>query len=310
MREIPGIPAFVVNKQKIPILLGLILSLVALPANVGCIKKRIKAQVSAKILQARTASFDELIDILKRYDQIRDLSSNALRAKLSYGKWESGEVDRYRDAPGYILLRRPGSTHLRIQNFVTKTTVLDILSVGNEFSAWIPSRNKFYQGDNSAKELVSKDLPNGIPFRGTHIFEAIFPQSMQLDAPELLISLEEAVDTEAKYYILSQYKRGSAPRIHAIRKIWIERSELAIARQQIYMEDGRLISDIKYSVLEPVNEFLLPLKINIDRPLDGYALELEFRSRSWRINSNLPDDGFVLKPPEGAEIIQLKEKVQ
>jgi hypothetical protein len=309
MREIPGISGLTVSNQKIPMLLGLILCLIALTATTGCVKKKIRMQVSAKILQAKTASFDELISIVKKYDQIRELSSNGLKAKLTYGKWESGEMERYRDAPGYILLRKPDSTHLRILNFVTKTTVLDILSVGNEFSVWIPSQNKFYLGDNNAKELVSEDLPNGIPFRGGHIFEAIFPQSLKLDAPELLISLEEATDPEAKYYVLSQYKKGAVSRIHAIRRIWIERSELAVARQQIYLDDGRLASDIKYSTMEHVNEFLLPLKINIDRPLDGYTLELEFKSNSWRINNDLPDDAFILKPPEGAEIVHFKEKV-
>ena len=46
--------------------------------------------------------------------------------------------------------------------------------------------------------------------------------------------------------------------------------------------------------------------IHIDRPLDGYALNLEFKS--WRIDPDLPDNAFSLKLPEGVQIIHLVEK--
>jgi hypothetical protein len=93
-----------------------------------------------------------------------------------------------------------------------------------------------------------------------------------------------------------------------MRRIWIERSELAIARQQIFQEDGQIVSDIQYSGMERTNDaFLLPLKIHLDRPLDGYALNMEFKSKSWRVNSGLPDSAFVQPPPNGAQIVHLKE---
>ncbi len=51
---------------------------------------------------------------------------------------------------------------------------------------------------------------------------------------------------------------------------------------------------------------LLPLSIKIERPLDGYSLDLEFGS--WRLNPDLSDKDFVLTPPPGAEIVELREK--
>jgi len=50
----------------------------------------------------------------------------------------------------------------------------------------------------------------------------------------------------------------------------------------------------------------LPLKMHIDRPLDGYALDMEFKN--WRINPDLADNAFILTPPEGAQIIHLIDK--
>lgn len=311
MREILKIPVLTANGLRMPFLFGLMISLSVPIFSDGCrVKEKIEFEVPPKISQAKTAAYDELLDIVKNYEQIRELSSNDLKVGFTYGKRESGKLEKYRDGSGYILLRRPDSIHLVIQNPLTKTQLFNVLSVGNEFKVWYPRENKFYVGDNRAKELVSEDLPNGIPFRGTHIYEAIFPQGIRLDLPELRISMEEATDETAKYYVLSIYKEGVPSRIYPVRKFWIERSELVIARQQVYLEDGRLVSDIHYSDMEQVNGFLLPLKILIDRPVDGYELKLEFKSKSWRINNNLPDEGFILNPPEGAELIYLKEKVQ
>ncbi len=312
MREILDIPALAANKQRIPILLGHFLFIVALAATGGCkIKETIKTEVPPKILAARTASFDELLGIIKSYEQIRNLSANEIKIGLTYyGKKESGVLEKYHNAPGYILLRRPNSVHLVIQNPVTKTIVFDVLSLGNDLRVWYPGKNRFYIGDNRARELVTDESSDAIPIRGSHIFEAVFPQSIRLDSQELRISMEEAFDPGAKYYVLSIYREGVAPRIYTIRRIWIERSQMAIARQQMFLEDGQLASDIEYPDLERVGDFWLPRKIVIDRPLDGYLLNLEFKSKSWRINTDLPDNAFVLTPPEGAETVHLKEKVQ
>jgi len=189
-------------------------------------------------------------------------------------------------------------------------TILDMLSIGDELSAWVPDKNKFYMGKNSANELVSDDLPEGFTMRGTHLFEAIFPQSMRTDSPGIRISKEDAIDARSKYYIISFYKDDGSRRIRTIRKIWIERFLMAIVRQQFFIEDGQVESDIEYSDIEQVDGFSLPLKIHMDRPREGYAATMEFKSKSWRINSGLPDNAFILKPPEGAEIVHLKDKTR
>ena len=56
--------------------------------------------------------------------------------------------------------------------------------------------------------------------------------------------MEEESDPGAKYYVLSVYREGATKRIHTVRKIWIERSSLSIARQQVYLDEGQLVSDI------------------------------------------------------------------
>ena len=277
--------------------------------NAACsIKKTVKTGVSPKILNAQTATFEELLGILRGYDNINSLSSNDLRITLTTGKRESGEAQVYRSSPGYILLRRPDSLRLVVQLPVTKTAVLDLLSAGDDFSAWIPRENKFFTGINSAKVLVAEDLPDApdLTIRATHIFEAILPRSIALDAEGIRIAPEEAGDAEAKYYVLSVYRESAGPLMLPVRKVWIERSRLTVSRQQVYGDEGRMVSDITYAQGPPVDGFALPVKIRMDRPLDGYTLDLEFKT--WRVNPDLPDKAFVLEPPPGAQIVPLKEK--
>jgi hypothetical protein len=81
---------------------------------------------------------------------------------------------------------------------------------------------------------------------------------------------------------------------------------MKVARQQVYLEEGTLESDIRYSGDTPVGGHYLPGRMHIDRPVDGYALDLEFKS--WRIDPDLPDNAFDLNLPEGVQTRRLTEK--
>jgi outer membrane lipoprotein-sorting protein len=307
MKEPLEMPQLRATLFRIPRVAYVVLSLLAFS---GCgIKKTVKIEVPQKILSAKAASFEDLLSMLQRYDRIRSLSSS-LDITYSYGKKESGVIQEIKKQPGYIVLRRPNSTHLVVQNFVTKTRELEVLSVEDDLSIYYRHDNVLYVGKNSAKNLTveSGDSSNGfqVPIRGEHIFEAVFPQSIQLGAPGLLYSMEEEADAEAKYYVLSVYREGTGKRIYVLRKIWIERSAMAIARQQVFLDEGQIASDITYSGETEVDGFKLPLRMHIDRPLDGYSLSLDFKS--WRIDPDLPDNAFSLKLPEGVKIIHLVEK--
>ena len=310
MREILEIPLYTAKRRWIPFLVCLVLSMLVSLATFGCtIKKTIKIEVPQKILQAKTASFEELLGMLQRYDRIHSLSSS-LDVTYFSGKKESGVIQEIRKQPGYILLRRPNSTRLVVQNFVTGTRELEVLSVEDDLSIYYRRENALYIGKNSAKDLIAENGGNSagftVPIRGEHIYEAIFPQSIQINAPGFLYSKEEESDPGAKYYVLNVYREGATKRIHVVRKIWIERSSLSVARQQVYLDEGQMVSDIIYSDEIEVDGLKLPLRIRIDRPLDGYALNLEFKS--WRIDPDLPDNAFSLKLPEGVQVIHLIEK--
>jgi hypothetical protein len=310
MRKTKELLSFTANNRRAAALLSSAFLLGIVLWTAGCgIKQTIK--VSPGIRNARTAGFEDLIEVIRGYDGITGLSCSDMELTFtSSRKREIGELEKYRSLHGYILLRRPDSTHFVLLMPVTKSTFLDVLSVGDNLSVWYPRKNEFYQGRNSQKEFVVEDASGAreftIPVRGTHIFEAIFPQSVALDTPGVWVIDEEQTDSQASYYVLSFVKEEKAPRMRTLRKIWIERAGLTIARQQVYGGEGAVLSDIIYSEGVKTEGFVMPHSIHIERPEDGYILDLKFEK--WSINPELPGNAFELQPPPGARSVTLKEK--
>ena len=318
MKETLELPSFTAPaiRCRAAFLLVSLLSSIAWILTSGCsVKQTIKVEVPEAIRQAQTASYEELLGVLGGYDQINSLSCN--KVTLTYtssGKAEDGIFEilkKYKEVGAYILLKRPDALRLVARTPIIQSTLFDVISVGDDFSFWYPSENKIYEGKNSARELIMEDSSGvkdftDIPIRGPHIFEAIFPQSIVLDAPGIWVNEEEQTDERASYYVLSVLKEGKRPRIHTIRKIWIERSGMTIARQQVFEED-HVVSDVIYSDVVRMQGLSLPQHIVIKRPVDKYTLDMTFKG--WNINPDLPDDAFKLPTlPRDAQIIHLKDK--
>ncbi len=281
--------------------------LALLAATSGCmVKKTLNVPVPAGLRAAKTASLDELLSVLADYgDNIEALASSSLKATYTSGKVESGKLQAYRSAPGYILLKRPDSILLNIQNPVTKTTLFELVSIGDPFSIWYPREDKIFVGRNSMKEIEVEGHPD-LTLKPAHILQAILPRKIDQSAPGLYISPEEEQDAITKYYVLSVFRADGDRILHPVRRLWIDRSILAVTRQEMFDDAGRIVSNVSYSRLTPSGKWLMPLSIKIDRPEDGYSLDLEFRD--WRVNPALPQNAFEFRAPEGAQRVELKEK--
>jgi len=285
-------------------------ALVILTLSWGCgVKRTVSVPVPPKVLNAKSATLDELLKLLTEKSQgLESLSSNDIRVTLTSGKAESGELQQYRSAPGYILLRRPDSFRMTIQNPITKTTIVELRSIGDEFSLWFPRENKYYMGRNSAEELEVEGDSGATAFsaRPIHIFQAIFPEGLPLNQSYARIAMKEYQDSLAKYYVLSLFREMGGLQLRPLREIWIERSELRVQLERTYDAEGRIAGTVRYTDVAEEEGFLLPTSLRIDRPLDDYSLDMTFKS--WRINRDLPDEAFALIPPPGAERVLLKEK--
>jgi outer membrane lipoprotein-sorting protein len=275
-------------------------------ASACAVKTTVRVPVSEKVLAAKTATLEELLSSLASHNErITSLTSGTLKASYTSGKVDSGKLQAYHSAPGYILLKRPDSILLNIQNPVTKTPLFELVSVGDPFEIWYPRENKLFLGNNSLKEIEIEGHPD-LTLRPMHIIEAILPKRFDSGESGTHLSMEEARDAKTRYYVLCLLKDVQGRIVRPLRKLWIDRSDLGVARQEIYDESGRIQSVVSYSRLTAVDGLQLPLSVKIDRPLDGYALDMEFRD--WHLNPQLPQNAFEFNPPEGANRVELKEK--
>ncbi len=273
------------------------------------VKKTVRVVVPAKKLQVKSATLEELVALVNGYsEKIKSLSSTTMRLTFRSGKAESGQIQQYPRAPGYLLLQSPDELLLNIQNPLTKTTILELLSAGDDFSLWLPSKNQYFVGKNSTREFVLEGETGNLEFtaRPVHILRAILPARIATEEPSVRVVKEEEQDANEKYYVVSVFHENGDRKLHLDRKLWFERSGLTITRQQTYEGEGEVAGIVEYSNLSSIQDILMPLSIKIDRPMDGYSLDMEFKD--WRVNQQLPADAFIRHPPQGAQVLQLKEK--
>lgn len=304
-RELGGRQVLAANAGR-RLLMGI--ALLAPGLGACLIKQTIRVPVSPAVREAKTASPSDLVAQHARYESgVRSLSSASLKITYTAGRRESGKLQQYRSTPGYALLCRPDTIRMNIQNPVTKTTLADMVSIGEDFSVWYPHENKLFKGKNSVRDY---ELEDGTAFslRPRHIFEAIMPAGLTPLAPGDQLAFEEADEPTAKYYILSVLRTGSDGILRPVRREWIERSNLAPARIVTYDGTGKPAGIATYGGYQRLADFFVPLQVRLERPEEGYTLDLVFRD--WRLNPELPDDAFALKPPPGSRVVELQEKAR
>lgn len=303
MRQIQKLPIFTAISPKAHVFWGLVVLIAVMVSSSGC-KKQTTIEVPRAILQAKSATLDELLAIVNQYDKLQTLQDGRLKAQYTSKKKQDRLIDlvKYPKLPGLLLMKRPDSLYLVLREPALKSTLLNLSSTGDELRVWVPKRNTFYILKDSSKILISEELeePLEIPIRASHIFEAIFPKAVSLQDPEIHISKLEDEDTYNKYYVLPVYRVGSSNILYPLREFRIERAGLTLSRQRIYDNAGHLVSEISYSEMSRIENYALPGKIHIERPLDGYALDLEFRN--WKVGPDFKDGAFKLEPPSGAKV--------
>ena len=250
---------------------------------------------------ARTAT---RIDLINKFNQFSK-SIETLQLKVSYeltgGSLEAGEIQRWRESEGFIILRKPFDIRIIVQAFQVK--VLDMVSDKTQFLIVVPPKNKLIRGLNNQVIAPRKDVPVNV--RPQHIFEALAPLPIEKKSFPL-ISLEENQEGRKKFYILSAHEWQSEGRLSLKRKIWFDRLDLSITKQKQYSHEGKLETEVAYNDFQEINTQIYPKVIHIRKPNDSYSLMI--RSETIQFNVLLNDRVFILdKFPRAKEIDLTKE---
>lgn len=276
--------------------LPLLLALVAV--STGCLYRTQK--VAPPPVAARTATLDELLRQIERFDAVQ-----SLRAEVNMGlTFLNDDMDRtktLRDVRGFILAERPDHARIQAQYPVTHQTAFDMVADSDEFSVYLVWRKRFLQGATALDERSDERAEN---IRPQHVVEPLLIDPPQSDETA---ALDNQTRIGRSYHIVVMSKKqGDHDRI--TRKFWFDRADLQLAILEIYDGDGNSVTQASYSDWREEGDAPYAARVSITRPVDGYSLVVQMQEPG--INETMPPDAFVLDPPPGVPVERVGEDAE
>jgi hypothetical protein len=216
------------------------------------------------------------------------------------GSVYSGVIKEYHDVRGFILIKKPAMIRILGQAPVVHTGIFDMVSDGREFRLSIPSKQKFIVGKTDFKRASKNALEN---MRPQHIFDALVLPPVH--EPGERLAFEEYESDGRRYYVITVLKEAGADELLPVRKIWFDRSDLNVARLQIYGPGGVYLEDVSYSNYKDFAGVSYPTEIKLQRPVEDYAFGITVEKAVF--NQAIGPEKFELKQPAGAQLVELSD---
>jgi hypothetical protein len=248
----------------------------------------------------QTATSNDLIErITAEATEIQTLKAT-VGITVSVGGSKLGKITEYQEIRGCILARKPSS--LRIGLFpILQSHVFDMVSSGQEFKLWIPSKNQFVVGGNE-EASPSTESPGNL--RPQVIYDALLLQAVDLqnELAVLEASEHEVIDHRTqKATIRPDYSlniiKQNGHQWYLSRKVVFDRTDLQPHQQLLYDEHGSIVTDVHYDEYREINGVCFPTNMQIWRPREEYSIKLQVTKLT--INGPIMDDQFVLQLPAG-----------
>lgn len=278
--------------------LGILAALFALN---GCRVKtttRVPAADVRPLLDSNKAAMMASYEALAR--SVRTINAKVELAPHTGSKY-TGVIEDYKEVSGFVLAVSPNHIRMIGQAPVIGSRVFDMVSDGETFRISIPPKGKFIVGPAHFEHAAKKPLEN---LRPQHILEAIFWPPIEAGN---MVLFDEEENGGGRYYALTVVSRGEPPEV--TRRAWFDRTNLKLARVEVYEAGGRLVSVARYSDWQAAGEGAeYPREISVERPHDDYRLDL--RITTLTLNGEVAEDSFQLAQPPGSELVRVGEKEQ
>jgi hypothetical protein len=231
--------------------------------------------------------------------------------KLIAGSAYSGVIEQYHEVNGFLLAAKPASIRVIGQAPVIGKNIFDMVSDGETFSIYIPSKNEFLVGPANLERHAEKPIEN---LRPQHLLDALFWPPIPERAPVLL---EEASEGNGRYYVLtvvssnSEFAATNGADSGSIdweiaRKVWFDRTDLRVTRIENFGFGGKVASDVTYGNWQASGALSYPWEIAVSRPGDDYQLQIAVKKLT--LNEPVAPDRFVLKQPIGTKLVHVGEE--
>lgn len=219
------------------------------------------------------------------------------------GSTTSGDIKEYHDVKGSLLLQRPSTIRLQGLAPVVRTTIFDMVSNGEKFKLYIPSKEKFIIGRNDVQHPAKNALEN---LRPQHILQALTVPPIDADHETAYREkLTPHSEPNKRYFVVTIVEQQKDRHdVLLRRKVWFDRTELELVRVQFYDSDGTCTEDVHYSNYQDFKGIRYPTHIQIERPEEDYQVVITIE-KILSFNANIPPERFELNKPEGVELVDL-----
>jgi outer membrane lipoprotein-sorting protein len=273
----------------------------------GCLFRTHKVEQPFPISVLKSASKQQLIDFVNSQAAKIQSMQATVDIATSVGGAKKGKVTEYQEIRGYVLARKPAMLRMIGLLPIVRNRAFDMVSDGQQFKVWIPTKNRFIVGDTQlSTPNPQQPLEN---LRPQAIYDALLLRAIDLENEFAMLedSTEIMTGDKGRKYEQPDYVldivRSQGDEHWLARKIVFSRVDLLPDRQLIYDQTGTLVTDARYSKYQDYNGVLFPSHIEIRRPEEEYDITLNI----VKMDMNLPltDDKFVLDQPAGATVIHL-----
>ncbi len=262
----------------------------------GCLF--LDTRVQPPPLAIRTATLGELLSQLERFEPLE-----TIRAEVDLGlSFLNDDMDRMRtlkDVRGYILAKRPSNARIQAQYPVTHQKAFDMVADDKEFSVYLVWDKRFLQGETALDVRSDKRAEN---VRPQHVVAPLLIKPPQSDERAAM----DNITRNRRTYHVVVFRKTVGDHEVITRKAWFDRATLDLSILEIYDGEGNVVTSAVYSNWLEDNGVPYAGSVSISRPVDGYSLRVEMQEPG--INQPLPEDAFLLEPPDGVEVERVGEK--
>ena len=275
----------------------------------GCLFRAHKVERVVTGAPMKTATQQELIDYVNREAaKVRSMQAT-VDIDTTVGGAKKGKVTDYEEIRGYVLARKPSMLRMIGLLPVVRNTAFDMVSDGQDFKLWIPSKNRFLVGRNDQADAEGKQSIENL--RPQHIYDALLLREVDpgkeiavLENEEELVRDKQGRQVEQGAYHLDVIRKGERGWFLS-RKIVFSRTDLLPHRQLVYDDFGNLATDARYENYKDYDGIQFPSQIEIERPREEYDIVLHMVK--LQLNGTLTDEQFALAQPPGADVKHLGE---
>jgi len=277
----------------------------------GCIKTTRLVQKTLAPEMYRSAG----VETLQKEVSDRDAAIKTLNASVmitaSTGGGKEGQVTEYHAFQGYIFVRKPSDLRVILQVPVLGSRGLDMVSDAKGFTLVRASTHGdvWMQGSNT----VTKPSKNGLEnLRPAVFFDSLLVPGVSADEYVALNESTRIVPVVGKKneameepdYDLAVMKQKDGKVLQTLRVIHINRVNMLPYQQDIYNDNGQIVTQALYDNYKDFGGQQFPSLITIKRPLDEYSLKVQIKS--LKLNEALEDDQFELKIPDGVAVQKMQ----